>query len=256
MQVASARTHESHCKCKLQVQGVMRVIASASFKCKDSRESLQVQVASAMGHGKCKLQVQVASASCTCKLQVRAHEIDLRGVKISSSGGGVAPTTLYESRPFAGTGMVEVQKLEFVFYDLQPARATLCGDRRGRGAKTRGFFWRFLRRSRNPLRGSGCVFCGARATLRGDRRGRGAKTQGFLLRSLRCLRDPLRGSAWPRCKNPMFCATFAVRAGRLVVRAPAPGTGGRASQANAVSFKHESSTRSPLPQLELENRKS
>ena len=58
--------------------------------------------------------------------------------------------------------MVEVQKLE-VFCDFCPARATLCGDRRGRGAKTRGF----------------CDFYGARATLCGNRRGRGAKTRGF-----------------------------------------------------------------------------
>ena len=34
----------------MRVQGVMRVIASASCKCKESRESLQVQVASARGH--------------------------------------------------------------------------------------------------------------------------------------------------------------------------------------------------------------
>ena len=39
--------------------------------------------------------------------------------------------------------------------------ATLCGDRRGRGGKTRGF----------------CVLVGARATLCGDRRGRGAQTR-------------------------------------------------------------------------------
>ena len=60
---------------------VMRVIASASFKRKESRESLQVQVSSATSHGShCKCKLQVASASCTW----RAHEIDLRGVKISS----------------------------------------------------------------------------------------------------------------------------------------------------------------------------
>ena len=111
--------------------------------------------------------------------------------------------------------MVEVQKLE-VFCDFCPARATLCGDRRGRGAKTRGFL-RFLPCSRNPLRGSPwsrcknsrffCDFCGARATLcgdRGDRRGRGAKTRGFL-RLL--LFELVLGSC-------------------LVVRTPAPGTGG------------------------------
>ena len=49
-----------------------------------------------------------------------------------------------------------------------------------------------------------CDFCGARATLCGDRRGRGAKTRGFL-RLL--LFELVLGSC-------------------LVVRAPAPGTGG------------------------------
>ena len=72
------------------------------------------------------------------------------------------PTTLHENRPSAGIGVVEVQK-PMVFSDFQHARATLCGDRRGRGAKTHAF----------------CDFCGARATLCGDRRGRGAKTHGF-----------------------------------------------------------------------------
>ena len=78
-------------------------------------------------------------------------------------------------------------------------------------------FLRFLRCSRNPLRGSAwsrcknpwffCDFCGARATLCGDRRGRGAKTRGFL-RFLRCSRNPLRESAWWRCKNSRFLRLF------------------------------------------------
>ena len=76
------------------------------------------------------------------------------------------PTTLHQNRPSAGIGVVEVQK-PMVFSDFQHARATLCGDRRGRGAKTHVVF---------------CDFCGARAT---DRRGRGAKAYGFL-RFLRC----------------------------------------------------------------------
>ena len=42
------------------------------------------------------------------------------------------------AQPSAGIGVVEVQKLE-VFCDFCGARATLCGNRRGRGAKTRGF---------------------------------------------------------------------------------------------------------------------
>ena len=91
------------------------------------------------------------------------------------------------ARPSAGIGVVEVQK-PVVFSDFRHARATFCGDRRGRGAKTHGF----------------CDFQHARATLCGDRRGRGAKTQGFL-RHL--LFELVLGSC-------------------LVVRAPAPGTGG------------------------------
>ena len=48
--------------------------------------------------------------------------------------------------------MVEVQKLR-TFYDFCGARATLCGDSRGRGSKTAGFL-RFLRRARDPVRRS------------------------------------------------------------------------------------------------------
>ena len=165
------------------------------------------------------------------------------------------------ARPSAGIGVVEVQK-PMVFCDFYPARATLCGDRRGRGAKTHGFL-RFLKFPRDPLRGSAwsrcknpwffaisillarpsagigvvevqkpmvfCDFCGARATL--------------------------RGSAWSRCKNPCFFSSNSavlaqpsagigvvevqklefflrlllfdlVLGSCLVVRAPAPGTGG------------------------------
>ena len=61
------------------------------------------------------------------------------------------------ARPSAGIGVVEVQK-PMVFCDFQHARATLCGDRRGRGAKTHGFL-RFLRCSHNPLRGSAWSKC-------------------------------------------------------------------------------------------------
>ena len=114
------------------------------------------------------------------------------------------------ARPSAGIGVAEVQN-PMVFCDFCGARATLCGDRRGRGAKTHGFL-RCLTCSRDPLRGSAwskcknpwffamfnllarpsagigvvevqklevfCDFCGARATLCGNRRGRGAKTHG------------------------------------------------------------------------------
>ena len=153
------------------------------------------------------------------------------------------PTTLHENRPSAGIGVVEVQK-PMVFCDFCGARATLCGDRRGRGAKTHGFL-RFPTCPRDPLRGSAwsrcknpwffaisnmparpsagigvvevqkpmvfCDFQHARATLCGDRRGRGAKTHGFL-RLPTCPRDPLRGSAWSRCKNSRFFAISAMLA--------------------------------------------
>ena len=42
------------------------------------------------------------------------------------------------ARPSAGIGVVEVQK-PMDFCDFCGARATLCGNRRGRGAKTQGF---------------------------------------------------------------------------------------------------------------------
>ena len=54
------------------------------------------------------------------------------------------PTTLYENRPSAGIGVVEVQKLE-VFCDFVLARATLCGQKLE-------VFLRFLR----PSAGIGC----------------------------------------------------------------------------------------------------
>ena len=66
-------------------------------------------------------------------------------------------TTLHENRPSAGIGVVEVQK-PMVFCDFDSSRTTLCGDRRGRGAKTRGFL-RFLKFPRDPLRGSAWSRC-------------------------------------------------------------------------------------------------
>ena len=86
------------------------------------------------------------------------------------------------AQPSAGIGVVEVQKTMFFFRflscsrdplrgsawsrcknsrffcDFCGARATLCGDRRGRGTTTHGFL-RFLRCPRNPLRGSAWSRC-------------------------------------------------------------------------------------------------
>ena len=64
-------------------------------------------------------------------------------------------------RPSAGIGVVEVQKLVFFLrFLIFPCdfRVTLCGDRRGRGAKTRGFL-RLLIFPRDPLRGSAWSRC-------------------------------------------------------------------------------------------------
>ena len=190
------------------------------------------------------------------------------------------PTTLHENRPSAGIGVVEVQKLEF-FCDFCGARATLCGDRRGRGAKTRGFL-RFLRCSRDPLRGSAWSRCknSTRATLCADRRGRGAKTRGFL-RFLRCPRNALRESAWSRCKNSRFflrflrCPRNALRESAwsrcknsrflrlllfelvlescLVVRAPAPGPAGRGFDSSLVRGRASQDATCILKQLAQSN---
>ena len=187
------------------------------------------------------------------------------------------PTTLYENRPSAGIGVVEAQNSRFFAFSAVLARPS-AGISVVEVQKLRVFL-PFLRCSRDPLRGSAwptckklkvfrvfcaaratlcgdrrrisvvevqklevfCVFCGARATLCGDRRGRGAKTPRGSLRAL--LFELFLGSC-------------------LVVPAPTPWAGGSRvrfppgpSQAKAVTFKYESSTQSPLPQLELENRK-
>ena len=98
------------------------------------------------------------------------------------------------ARPSAGIGVVEVQKLKVcVFYTALRD----CGDRRGRVAKTRGFF-------RN--------FC----------------CSNWLLGVVSWFARLLPGPAGRGFDSPLVCG---------------------------VTFKNESSTRSPLPQLELENRK-
>ena len=138
------------------------------------------------------------------------------------------------ARPSAEIRVVEVQTTEDFFYDFCGARATLCGDSRGRGSITEDFFYdfckpratlcgdsrgrgsitedflRFLQAARNPLRRfawsrfkqlrTSSDFCKPRATLCGDSRGRGSITEDFL-RFLQAERDPLRRFAWSRFKN-------------------------------------------------------
>ena len=118
---------------------------------------------------------------------------------------------------------------------LTIGNATLCGDRRGRGAKTRVCFWvRFfavparpsagigvveVQITRDPLRGSAWSRCKnsrlrfwrcPRDPLRGSA---WSRCKNSRLRYLRCPRDPLRGSAWSRCKNSwLFCVFCGARA--------------------------------------------
>ena len=120
-------------------------------------------------------------------------------------------------------------------------KSTLCGDRRGRGAKTHGFL-RFLKFPRDLLRGSAWSRCknpwfffAISAVLARPSAGIGVvevqKLEVFamfnllarpsagigvvevqkpmvFLRFLKFPRDPLRGSAWSRCKNSRFFAMF------------------------------------------------
>ena len=119
--------------------------------------------------------------------------------------------THYENRPSAGIGVIEVQKL-VVFWGFVLARGTLCGDRRGRGAKTRVFailFW--LAR---PSAGIGVVGAKTRvfAILFWLARPSGigvveVQKLVFFVRFCFGSRDSL-GSAWSRCKNTSFFLRF------------------------------------------------
>ena len=63
---------------------------------------------------------------------------------------GLFTISAVRARPSAEIRVVEFKKLE-TLYDFCGARATLCGDSRGRGSKTEDFL-RFLRAARDPLR--------------------------------------------------------------------------------------------------------
>ena len=135
LQRVIARSH-----CKESLQGVI-----ARSHCKESlqgviarshcKESLQGVIAKSH-ESHCELQGE-SSANCKCmesSASCKCMESSASCKCMESSA-----TTLHENRPTAGIGVVEVQQLE-VFCDFCGARATLCGDRRGRGATTRGFF--------------------------------------------------------------------------------------------------------------------
>ena len=105
------------------------------------------------------------------------------------------------ARPSAGIGVVEVQKPMFFLRFLRCSRDPLRGSAWSR-CKNPWFFLRFLTCSRDPLRGSAWSRC---------------QNPWFFSRFLTCSRDPLRGSAWSRCKNPWFFAISRPSAGIGVV---------------------------------------
>ena len=76
--------------------------------------------------------------------------------------------------------------------------ATLCGDRRGRGAKIRVVF-AFLSVRTRPSAGIDVVEV--------------QKLEVVFCVCLRCPRDPLRGSAWSRCKNSRLFALLTLMTG-------------------------------------------
>ena len=154
------------------------------------------------------------------------------------------PTTYTKIDPLRGSACSRCKNPWF--FAISNLLATLCGDRRGRGAKTHGFFpiSNLLARPSakigvvevqkpmvffaisavlaRPSAGIGvvevqkpmvfCDFCGARATLCGDRRGRGAKTNGFFAIS-NLLARPSAGIGVVEVQKPMvFFAISAVLA--------------------------------------------
>ena len=132
------------------------------------------------------------------------------------------------ARPSAEIGVVKVQRLR-VFGDLQLARATLCG---GRCPKAEGYFLRFLRDARDPLRGSAW-----------SRYNSGC----FFLRFLLCGCDPLRGSCVHVRSLSQWCRVNL----RISSRSARDRLG---AGCKVATFKRKSSTRSASPQLELQSR--
>ena len=145
--------------------------------------------------------------------------------------------------------MVEVQKLR-TFYDFCGARATLCGDSRGRGSKTEDFL-RFLRSARDPLRRS-CASkrsrCGAvRICLSlGEPSAEIVRVEALSLwrRAIFLLaKRPLEVVSW-------FARLLSQSRGRGFDSPLVRGSSGL----KIAAFKYKRSTRSVLLQLRLENR--
>ena len=144
---------------------------------------------------------------------------------------GLLTISAGRARPSAEIRVVEVQKLG-AFYDFCGARATLCGDSRGRSSTTVDFL-RFLLAARDPLRRS-CASkrsrCGAVNIL--------ARETAF--GSCLVVRTPAFAMPRSRVRFPP---------GNVVRGACSCSSGWK-----IVTFKYRRSARSVLPQLRLENR--
>ena len=133
--------------------------------------------------------------------------------------------------------MVEVQKLR-TFYDFGGARATLCGDSRGRGSKTEDFL-RFLWCARDPLRIRFCLSLGEpfAEIVR-------VEALSLWRRAIFLLaKRPLEVVSW-------FARLLSQSRGRGFHSPLVRGSSGL----KIAAFKYKRSTRSTPPQLRLENR--
>ena len=163
--------------------------------------------------------------------------------------------------------MVDVKKLE-TFYDFCGARATLCGDSRGRGSKTEDFL-RFLQAASDPLRRFALKNCGL-CTISAVRARPSAEIRVVEVQKLETFYDFCKPRATlcgdRACRSALavapcdFVAREMAFGSCLVARAPAFGRGfdsplvrGSSGLKIAV-FKYKCSSRSVLLRPRLENR--
>ena len=166
----------------------------------------------------------------------------------------MGPSALCENETLSGIGVVDVQKQNFLQFLLR-ARATLCGDRRGRCAKTKGAFFAILAARARPSAGiatwSRCknsfffffFFFFAFSALRTQPSAWIVRV-GLLLpwscESSRFARDPLRGL----CVSVVLCESL--RSVRDCRQGPASGC-------KVATCKYKSGMQSNSPQLRLQS---
>ena len=146
LQGVIARSHENHCK----LQGAKHIESSASCKCMELSASC-----------KCK----EPSASCKC-VESSASCMRKEPWQVASARSQVQVASARSQVQLTCEELKSVLRARGSADDTL-RKSTLCGDRRGRGAKTRGFFAILFWPAR-PSAGTGVVnsmFSVARATL-------------------------------------------------------------------------------------------